>query len=153
MWKAERREYAFGVSAVPQRSLPTNKGVVSAALAQSARASRETGRMEEVSCLILMKNEWNNRKVTCMHTWISHSSGRGSASAQRIAPRGLAQVLVMGVLLTSVLFFRPAPAHAQAQQQKTAGQQNSTTVQTRAQDAPGHLELFALGLAPPIVDD
>jgi hypothetical protein len=109
--------------------------------------------MEEVSCLILMKNEWNNGKVACMHTWISHSSGRGSASAQWIAPRGLALVLVVGALLTSMFFFRPAPAHAQAQQHETAGQQNSTTVQTRAQDAPGHLELFALGLDPPIVDD
>lgn len=154
MWEAASRAYPFSESVAPQRSLPTNTGGVSAALARSAREKAgETGRMEEVSCLILMKNEWNNGKVACMHTWISHSSGRGSASAQQIVPRGLALALVVGVLLTSVLFFRPAPAHAQAQQHETAGQQHSTTVQTRAQDAPGHLELFGLGLPPPIVDD
>jgi len=33
---------------------------------------------------------------------------QGSASAQRIAPKGLALVLVVSVLLTSVLFYRPA---------------------------------------------
>src|SRR2546430_11689570 len=80
--------------------------------------------MEEVSCLILIKNAWNNGKVTCMHTGRSHSSGRESASAQRIAPKGLALVLVVGGFLISVLFFRPAPVHAQAQLHETAGQQN-----------------------------
>jgi len=112
-----------------------------------------------------MKNEWNNGKGACMHPWISHSSGRGSASAQRIAPKGLALVLVVSVLLTSVLFYRPAMGHTQARQNETAGQQNSTTVPgshpqilflsplSMVPSAPGHLELSALGLAPPIVDD
>ena len=57
-------------------------------------------------------------------------------------PRGLALVLVVGVLLTSVLFFRPAPAHAQAQQHETAG----SSTPPRCKRAPKMLQVISSSL-------